>query len=261
MKLSEGDLVVVTRGDAHRIRSHPSSPVLSFFDLLETHKRNGHQVFRAGGKGAVTSFVCGGAEFETGASNPLIAILPPVLRVKTTEEPWLGPTTRQLLAEMENGGPGAAEIINRLIDLLFVRAVRAYFNQNMETAESGWLAAVRDEQIGRALAMLHRDPQLAWTVDSLASRVALSRSAFAARFRELLGEPPLHYLTRLRINNAATRLRSSDTKLRSVAADVGYESAASFLKAFRRLMGKTPGEYRQSALQPSAAAVVEAEGS
>src|SRR2546425_771043 len=97
--------------------------------------------------------------------------------------------------------------------------------------------------------MLHQDPQEAWTVNSLAHRVALSRSAFAAKFKELLGEPPLGYLTRLRISAAAIRLRSSDAKLRAVAAAVGYTSVAAFVKAFRRVMGMTPGHYRRTALQ------------
>jgi transcriptional regulator GlxA family with amidase domain len=134
-----------------------------------------------------------------------------------------------------------------LADILFIRAVRAYFDHNIEAAESGLLLAVRDEQIGRALAMLHRHPQQAWTVDSIARHVALSRSAFAARFTELVSEPPLHYLTRLRIDVAAARLRSSDDKLRAIAAAAGYESVPAFAKSFKRLIGMTPGEYRRVA--------------
>jgi AraC-like DNA-binding protein len=245
MKLSEGDLAVVTRGHAHMIRNPRSTPVLNFFDLLKTHNSGTNQAFRPGGEGAVTSFVCGGAEFETGASNPLIAILPPVLHLKRTEERWLGPMAQQMLTELESGTPEGMEVITRLTEILFIRTVRAYFSQKMETVESQWLTAVRDEQIGRALATLHSDPQERWTVDSLARRVALSRSAFAARFKELLGEPPLRYLTRLRINAAAKRLRSSDDKLRAVSATVGYESVAAFVKAFGRVMGMTPGHYRQ----------------
>jgi AraC-like DNA-binding protein len=247
MKLSEGDLAVVTRGDAHMIRNPLSTPALNFFGLLKTYKSGPNQALRVGGKGALTSFVCGGAAFETGASNPLIPILPPVLHLKRTEESWLGLMTEQILGELEAGCPEGTEVITRLTEILFIRAVRAYFSQKMETVESGWLAAVRDEQIGRALAMLHGDLQQAWTVDSLARSVALSRSGLAARFKELLGEPPLHYLTRLRINAAAIRLRSRNDKLRAVAAAVGYESVAAFAKAFRRVMGITPGDYRQRA--------------
>src|SRR5262249_45893211 len=169
----------------------------------------------------------------------------PVLHFKRTEERWLGPMAQQVLAELESGSSEGTEVITRLTEILFIRAVRAYFDRKMETVASGWLAAGRDEKIGRALATLHRDPQETWTVDSLARCVALSRSAFAARFKELLGEPPLRYLTRLRINAAAKRLRSSDDKLRAVAEAAGYESVAAFVKAFGRVMGMTPGHYRQ----------------
>src|SRR5262249_58642734 len=97
--------------------------------------------------------------------------------------------------------------------ILFIQALRAYFDENADIAEAGWLAAVRDQQIGRALALLHGHLHQPWTVTSLAHHLAVSRSAFAAKFRELVGEPPLHYLTRLRINAAAVRLRSTDAKL------------------------------------------------
>jgi AraC-like DNA-binding protein len=246
--LSEGDFVVVPRGDAHIMRDRPSTTAEDFFDLVKTHRFAENPTFRAGGKGSMTTLVCGGVHLETGANNSLIGMLPPVLHLKRTEEGdqhWLGLTTEQILGELDSGGPGAKEIITRLADTLFIRAVREYFDQNIEAAESGRLLAVRDQQIGRALAMIHRHPQQVWTVDSLARHVALSRSAFAARFTELVGEPPLHYLTRLRIDLAAARLRSSDDKLRAIAAASGYESVAAFAKSFKRLIGMTPGEYRR----------------
>jgi len=250
MRLSEGDFVVVTRGEGHILRDRLSTPAADFFDLVKTHRFAENPTFRAGGKGSITTLVCGGAHLETGANDFLIGMLPPVLYVKRAEEGaqhWLGLTTEQILAELNSGGPGAKEIITRLADILFIRAVRAYFDHNIEAAESGRLLAVRDLQIGRALAMLHRHPQQAWTVDSIARHVALSRSAFAARFTELVGEPPLHYLTRLRIDVAAARLRSSDDKLRAIAAAAGYESVPAFAKSFKRLIGMTPGEYRRVA--------------
>src|SRR5207249_3758372 len=146
VKLSEGDLAVVTRGGAHRISSRPSTPVLNPSTQVEMHRSAENQVFGAGGKGDVASFVCGEVHFEPGASSPLIAMLPPVLHVKRTEKRWLGLTTQQIVAEMESGDAGAAEVITRLTEIVFIRAVRAYFDRNMETAESGWLGALRDEQ-------------------------------------------------------------------------------------------------------------------
>jgi AraC-like DNA-binding protein len=246
--MSEWDCAIVVRGDAHVIRTGPSAHVVNFFDLVKTHTCTTAEPIRLGGRGAATSMLCGGAVFETGLKNPLVSILPPVIHVKRNQrddKDWLAMTVEQISAELEQGASGSRDVINRLTDILFIRAVRAYFDQNMETAESGWLAAVRDEQIGRALLMLHQQPQEAWHVDRIARRVGLSRSGFAARFRELVEEPPLQYLTRLRINAAATHLRTSDDKLRSIASATGYSSLPAFVKSFKRLMGTTPGEYRQ----------------
>jgi transcriptional regulator GlxA family with amidase domain len=127
------------------------------------------------------------------------------------------------------------------VDILFLHAVRTLFD---ESAETGWLAASQDQQIGRALAAIHGKPHKSWTVESLARHVAMSRTSFAARFRQLVGEPPQHYVTRLRMNAAAARLRSSRDKLSLVAAEAGYRSLASFERSFKRHMGATPGEYR-----------------
>src|SRR5262249_17894315 len=156
----------------------------------------------------------------------LPSVLPAVLTVTGTQEPWLELTTGEILTELNNGGPGAAEVATRLTDMLLVRAIRSYLNRKMDTAQSGWLAAARDRHIAGVLDIPPRDPQRTWTVDAMARSVALSRSAFAARFKELLGEPPLRYLTRLRVDGASLQLRSSDDKLRTIASAAGYCSVA-----------------------------------
>jgi AraC-like DNA-binding protein len=187
-------------------------------------------------------------QFESSA-NPLLAVLPSLLHVRATREgrsPWLRLTTEHVLSELDGGRAGAAEVVTRLADILFIQAVRAYFDEKADTAESGWLAAVRDRQIGQALALLHGQPHQPWTIASLARHLGLSRSSFAARFTELVGEPPLRYLTRLRINAAAVRLRSTDDKLSAIAEAAGYESAAALVKSFKRHMGVTPGLYRHA---------------
>jgi len=155
-------------------------------------------------------------------------------------------TVGQVFEELGSGRIGAAAVVTRLADILFMKAVRAYLDENIDTAGSGWLAAMRDQQIGRALVLLHDKPHQPWTVTGLADRVALSRSAFAARFTQLVGEPPLRYLMRLRLNAATARLRSGNDKLSVIAAAAGYESAPAFAKAFKRHLGVTPGEYRRS---------------
>jgi AraC-like DNA-binding protein len=245
-RLSEGDVVVVTRGDAHTLRSRPSTKTVNFFDLVKSRAAGTETPF--GGKGALTHLQCVGAYFETGVSNPLAAMLPPVLmlrRKKQGRDDSLALTIQQISTELDSGEAAAGEVVTRLMDILFIRAVGAYIDSSIGAAENGWLAGFRDERIGRALAEMHAHPEKPWTIDALARTVALSRSAFAAKFRELLGEPPLHYLARLRINTAAIRLRSTDEKLKSVATAAGYESLAAFIKSFKRIMGLTPGEYRE----------------
>jgi transcriptional regulator GlxA family with amidase domain len=188
-------------------------------------------------------------QFENGDTNPLVVILPPLLHVKAMEQdarPWLGRTVKHVLAELDSGDIGMGEVVTRLVDILFLQAVRSYFEENADTAQFGWLAAVRDQRIGPALGLLHGQLDQPWTITSLARRVAMSRSAFANAFTKLVGEPPIRYLTRIRIHAAATLLRSSDEGLKAVAAATGYESVAAFTRAFRREVGITPGEYRDA---------------
>jgi AraC-like DNA-binding protein len=249
VKLSTGDFVVVSRGQFHTLRDQLSTPVTDFFHLVKTCQGDNKGGLFFPGEGPATRLICGGMLLENPKSNPLLAILPPLLHVKCVESDsrsWLRSTTQHIRFELERGGIGAKEVVNRLVDVLFLQAVRSYFDQNAETAESGWLAAARDPQIGQALALLHGHPRRHWTIASLARRLAMSRSAFTLRFRELVGEPPQHYFTRLRISGAAARLRSTGDKLSVIARAAGYESLPAFVKSFRRHTGMTPGAYRTS---------------
>ena len=247
VKLSEYNFVVVTRGQYHTLRDQISTPVVNFFELIKTHAngRKGGLCFP--GEGSATKLVCGGMLLENRQSNPLLSILPPILHINGDENggrQWLRLTTQHILSELENGGMGSREVVNRLVDVLFFQAVRTYFEENVDTAESGWLAAARDPQIGRVLALLHSPSRRRWTIASLAHEVAMSRSTFASRFKELIGEPPQHYFARLRISAAAARLRSTNDKLNAIAAAAGYKSLPAFVKSFKRHTGMTPGQYR-----------------
>jgi AraC-like DNA-binding protein len=248
IRLSAGDFVVLPRGDQHFLRDAPSTPTIDFFDLIKEQIPGRNGTFRAGGRGAVTKMLCGGMQFENGATDPLLAVLPPLIHIKHFGDraaPWLKSAIAQILEELDSDRTGSEAIVTRLADILFTQAVRAYLEENVETAKTGWLAALRDKQIGGAIALLHAEPRYPWTVDALADRFALSRSAFAERFSRLVREPPLRYLTRVRLSVASERLRSTEDKLRAVATFAGYESAAAFSKAFKRYMGITPGEYRR----------------
>jgi len=194
-------------------------------------------------------------QFENGPTDSLLAVLPPLIHVKGKDgdaAPWLRATVAHILEELELHRPGTEAVVTRLADILFIQAVRSYFEDHA-AADSGWLAALRDQHIGPAVALLHAHPHEPWTVASAAHRVGLSRSVFATRFTQLVGEPPLRYLTRLRLNVATTRLRASNDKLSAIAAAAGYESVAAFIKAFKRHFRMTPGEYRRGR-QPSGSA-------
>jgi transcriptional regulator GlxA family with amidase domain len=124
--------------------------------------------------------------------------------------------------------------------------VRAYFDELMSGGTGGWIGALKDRQVGAAIALIHREPEVSWEVSSLADRVGMSRSNFSARFRTLVGESPLKYLTKWRVQKAAWLLRSSDAKLSEIAGRIGYESEIALSRAFNRFMGLPPGKYRQA---------------
>jgi len=252
VQLSAGDFVVIPRSDLHVIRDSPTTKVVDFFDFLKGRAPDKQGAFSAGGAGSVARLVCGEMQSENGVTDPLLAVLPPLIHVNGRGgdvAPVLRVTVNQVFEELGSGRNGSAAVVTRLADILFMQAVRAYLDENIDTAESGWLAAMRDPQIGRALVLLHDKPHQPWTVAEIATRVALSRSAFAAKFTQLVGKPPLRYLTRLRLNAATARLRSGNDKLSVIADAAGYESMPAFAKAFKRRLGVTPGEYRRSRQQ------------
>jgi len=247
IELTEGDLVLVPRGGSHTLCDGDKSPISDFFSFSQnTSLKLG--VLNRGGNGPITSIVCGSMQFENAETDPLLAILPLVIHVKPERSrdcKWLPTRIAQLLDELDPYRAETDAILARLTDIVFVQAIAAYVDQNLETARNGCLAAIRDPQIGQALVLLHTHPAESWTVALLARRVAVSRSLFAAKFAHLVGEPPLRYLKRLRLAAAALRLRSTDNKLDAVANDAGYESAASFTKAFKNYLGMPPGKYRR----------------
>jgi AraC-like DNA-binding protein len=159
----------------------------------------------------------------------------------------VGETLRMLSAELGGPRPGSRAIVDRLIDVLFVHVLRRWLDAEPE-GSSCWLTALRDPLISEALALLHARPEHPWTIDDLASRVAVSRATLARRFTSLVGEPPLAYLTRWRMDLAARRLRETDDSLEDIAASVGYASPFAFSRAFSRHRHQSPTSYRRAAL-------------
>ena len=204
-------------------------------------------IFHYGGGGALTTIIGGCFAVEDAEPVRLISALPAVIHVKGdrgTPVQWLEASLHFVASEMAAGQPGAQTVVSRLADILFVHAVRAYLAESGQDAK-GWLRGLLDPQIGHALALIHQRPEAPWTVQSLATAVGMSRSAFASRFSELVEEPPLAYLTRWRMHKASRLLAGGTSGIGEVASRVGYEAEAAFSKAFKRWVGHAPGAYRR----------------
>jgi AraC-like DNA-binding protein len=251
LHLEAGDVLVAPQGDAHLLGSDldleptPSAPLLA--GHVETHPG---QVLRLsyGGGGASTRMVCGFLTCDGVLSNPLLLSLPRLFKVNVgvgVESAWLASALGFAAAEAAEPRAGTATVLAKLSELLFVQAVRRCIDSLPEN-EKSWLAALRDRYVGRAMLHLHAEPARAWTVDELAGKVGLSRSALAQRFTDLLGQPPIQYLARWRLHAAARELRNGSESLAEVAGAVGYDSEAAFSRAFKREFGLPPASWRTS---------------
>jgi AraC-like DNA-binding protein len=243
--IAGGDLIVIPHGGGHIVGSGPRVKPLSLKQFVGLADDDG--LVKHGGGGPETHLVCGVFEFGNGMDNPLISLLPRLIHVREAREHaggWLDSTLRQLIYEARFTRPGSQIMVTRLTDLIFVQAVRAWLALQPKD-EGGWLGALRDRQIGQALGLIHREPAQNWSVESLADRVSMSRSKFAAKFKRLVRESPLAYLTRLRLNQAAALLVESDLTVSEVAHQIGYESETAFSSAFKRRYKAAPGTYRR----------------
>ena len=181
------------------------------------------------------------------AARQLVALFPRIVKVDgwlAHQEEWIQSTLRYMAAESRELRPGGETVITRLADILVIQAIRAWIARD-PAAQHGWLGALRDKQIGRALALVHRDPRSDWTLASLATHVGMSRSAFAARFTEVVGEPAMHYVARWKMHAAQIWLTEDDAPLSELADRLGYESEAAFSRAFKRFIGVPPGAVRR----------------
>jgi len=245
IEVAAGEAVLFPRNDPHLLASGPGLAPVRAGTLIRPGAAGGPVRIDHGGGGAETRMVCGFLASEEGC-NPLIASLPGMLKLdlrQSASRDWVEASVRFAAAELAEGRLASSEMLSRLSELLLVESVRRYAAQLGE-AEAGWLRGLKDRQIGRALALIHRDLRAPWTAETLARDVALSRSAFMQRFRDLVGEPPIRYLTRWRLRAARMRLGDPALSVASVAHAVGYESEEAFSRAFKREFGRSPARWR-----------------
>jgi AraC-like DNA-binding protein len=246
-RLQLGDLVVLPQGNAHVVRDAPGSTATRLDQLIANSEMDALGNLKAGGRGKETILVCGGFHFEDRRWNPVLAALPPVLHIRSGQSgDWLKMALRFLARESGSGRPGAETLISRLADVVFIEAVRSYFSTPAAGRE-GLGAALGDPRIGAALAAIHRRPEAAWDLSALAKSAGMSRTVFAERFRSLLGDPPLQYVTARRMEKAKTLLRDSTATIAQIAESVGYDSEVGFHRAFKRHANVAPAAYRRRA--------------
>jgi len=226
---------------------------VNLFDLPREQVSDRYEILRHGGGGAPTTITGGAVRFDHPAAYRLVTLLPKVITVEASNSPELESiqsTLRLMAVEAQELRPGGEVVVTRLADILVIQAIRSWMAQD-PAAQTGWLGALQDKQIARALALVHRDLSHAWTVESLAHEVAMSRSAFTARFTSLVGEPVMHYVARWRMNVALAWLKADNVPLAEVAGRLGYESEAAFRRTFKRMIGLSPGAVRRRAATSS----------
>ncbi|HEX5387713.1 MAG TPA: AraC family transcriptional regulator [Gemmatimonadales bacterium] len=244
VELVGGDAIVFPHGDAHvmasarGLRAGPevSTSVVARYPAT----------VRLGAAGTrLTTFVCGFLGCDRRPFNPLLAALPRRMHMRGIADALPGNFTRQLTEETRLGRPGAETVLTRLAELMFLEVLRRYLAE-LPPGQTGWLAGLRDEMVGRVLALLHAEPAHPWTLAELAREAASSRSNVAKRFAELVGQPPMQYLAQWRMQVAANLLAQSGAKVAAVASEVGYDSEAAFSRAFKKATGLAPGTWREA---------------
>lgn len=250
--LDHGTVALVAPGVPHRLTSEPDVRAAPLFDIPVETLSDRYEVLRHGGGGEPTLATCGVLRLDHLAAQRLLAQLPPALVVDAWSEDelgWVHGTMRLIAREASVRRAGGEAVLTRLADVLAVQVLRSWLDGDLGQTR-GWVAAVRDEHVGRALLAVHRRPEHPWTLEVLAATAHLSRSAFAARFTALVGEPAMQYVARLRLALAHQRLADGTDPVAAVARAVGYQSEAAFGRAFRREFGRSPGTVRRTVPPP-----------
>jgi AraC-like DNA-binding protein len=249
LQLMPGDVFLLPAGARHRLSSTPNGRCAPFDSSMKERLMTPEGDLPLGASGAATTFVCAAFDYDLDVAEPLMRLLPTVIHVPA--DPVAGRDIAAIveLLAMEVGvrRPGSRAAAARLIDTLLIAAIRHWLQRQADGEPPSWLRALRDPTLARVIAVLHEQPAEPWTVESLAREAHLSRATLARRFAELVGEPPLTYLTRWRMHLAAQRLKHSTDTVEAIARDVGYTSEYAFNRAFSRHRGQPPGRYRRLA--------------
>ncbi len=244
--MPEGSLVLIPRGRSHRLVGNPGDRVTPLNQVPIQLISDRFEVMNFGGGGEITGITYYGVRFDPYLADKLIELLPERLHLRTRkDDSWLRGTVAFIAAEANNQQPGSETVITRLADILVIQVIRTWLESAREV-DKGWIAALHDKYIGKAMSLMHRNPGYDWQVSTLAREVGMSRSGFSARFTGIAGESVLNYLTKLRMQLARRELTETTDSLAVIAERVGYHSEPAFNRAFKRVIGQTPGSLRKN---------------
>jgi AraC-like DNA-binding protein len=245
VKLASGDIIVLPHGDTHVLCTEigmRKSPQMSMYRRPDSCELLPAKIQVGTDTGEPAHFVCGFLGCDSRPYNPLLTALPRMIHVSNHTSGALGEYFRFALAESHQRMGGEC-MLGRISELMFVDVVRRYL-ETLPADRNNWLSGLRDQYVGRALMALHAQPSRDWTLEQLAAEAALSRSAFAERFTQFVGQPPMQYLANWRMQLATNYLRSGNESVAAIANRVGYESEAAFSRAFKKVLGAPPSEWR-----------------
>ena len=245
--LSAGDIVTFPHGHGHLLGGGPHVTPVDVGTTLPRVLERGLDLLHVGGGGAASRFICGFLACDPDLGQAFLGGLPPLIRVNVRDDPsgqWLENSLKFSVSEAATRKAGAGAMLAKLSEAVFAETLRRYV-RDLPEGQTGWLAGARDADIGRALTLLHGRPAHPWALEELAREIGLSRTVLSERFRHFLGEPPMTYLTRWRLQLGARALTATSHSVAEIASDVGYESEASFNRAFKRAYGLPPAAYRR----------------
>ena len=248
VELNGGDIVVIPGGESHLIGNGPAWRAVDSFQTFASNLAEGLKPVHFGGGGETTKFVCGYMACDPRLCEVFLSGLPRIFRIHLAAGPsgkWIENSIRFSVDASAGSDAGSSLVVGKLSEVLFIETLRSYIG-TLPEEQTGWLAGLRDPNLAKALALMHRDPGREWTVEGLAKEAGLSRTRLAERFRHFLGMSPIAYLTDWRMRIAAEALEKSDRSVVEVALEVGYNSEAAFNRAFKRAYDTPPAQFRHS---------------
>lgn len=249
--LAEGDAVMLPYGESHVLSGRETAAPVPVGVLLPAPPWGNMLVVEHGGPGARAIIICGFVQCDELQFHPVLRDLPKFLHVRRdTAGSWLAGTIRHTASEAMRGASGSRSMLSRLTEVMFVEILRTHI-QGLSADEVGWFAALNDPVVGSGLRRLHANPFDNWSIDRLARETGVSRTVLAERFKHFLNQPPMKYLAQWRLQLAAQKVKTNNVPLKVIADEVGYESEAAFSRAFKRLFGLAPADWRRLQIGPS----------